>query len=105
MVYIHIHVKHMCHLYMHLYNVLYIQHLSIHYVYTLILYMHNIKERVSLFKLTTWYPDLVPSRRFSSEEVTIRAWQTKNRASLRRPMGEPGHQETFNALWSWTESL
>ena len=90
----------MYHLYMHLYNILHIQHLSIHYVYMLIIYMHNIKERVSLFKLTTWYPD-----HLAQKKVTIRAWQTKNRASLRRPMGEPGHQETFNALWSWTECL
>ena len=30
--------------------------------------MYNTKERVSLFKLTAWYPDLVPSRRSISEE-------------------------------------
>lgn len=77
----------MYHLYMHLYNVLYIQHLSIHYVYTLILYMHNIKERVSLFKLTTWYPDLVPARRFSSEESHHQSLSDKEQGFLEEANG------------------
>lgn len=79
--------------------------LYVSFIYIVCLYinsLYNIKETVSRSMLTTWRPDLVPSRDLSQKKVTIIAWQTMNRASFRRPVGEPdkghsGHLETINA--------